>query len=239
MKKLGIALVVLIAILSGALFWLRGNVDVLLRDALVRYGSEMTQAQTGVGRVKIDATNGKGVISDLNIGNPTGFKTSHAFKVKEISVVIDPASLAGDVVTVKKIAILAPDIVYEKGEVMTNFDAIQKNITDYLGPSDEKPSEKKLIVDELTIRSIKAQASAPFMGGKTMSIKLQDLVLHNLGKEKGGITPGELGQIVASALKKQLTGAVSFNKLGKAMGETAGVAAKSAKDAVGKVKSLF
>lgn len=243
MKKLGIVLLVLIAVVAGALLWLRGNMDSLVRDAIAKYGSEMTQAKVSVGNVKISAANGEGVISDLSIDNPKGFKTPHAFKVREFTIAIDPASVAGDVVTVKKIAIVAPDVIYEKGDTMTNFDAIQKNIADYLGPSSGKPSGKKLIVEELTIRDAKAEASAPFLDGKTMAVSLPDLSLHDLGKAKGGITPGELGQEIAGALKNQLSSAVSFDKLGKAISEKTGEVTKSAKEtagkATGKIKSLF
>jgi hypothetical protein len=239
MKKLGITLLVLTAIFFGTLFWLHGNLDGLLADAIAKYGSEMTQAKISVGGVQLNATNGEGVIRDLTIKNPKGFKTEHAFSVKEFAIVIDPASLAGDVVLVKKIAIIAPDVIYEKGDTMTNFDAIQKNIADYLGPSKGTTSSKKLIVEELTIRNIKAQASAPFMGGKTMTVAVPDLTLRKLGKSKGGITPGELGQIVSDAMKKQLAGSISFNTLSNVISGTASGAVNSAKDAVGKALSLF
>lgn len=70
MKKVGIALVVFIAVVAGALYWLRNNLDSLVRDAIAKYGSEMTQAKVSVGSVKIDAVNGEGIISDFEIGNP-------------------------------------------------------------------------------------------------------------------------------------------------------------------------
>lgn len=238
-KKLGIAVLVLIASFAGALFWLHGNLDGLLRDAIIKYGSEMTQARVSVGGVKINATNGEGIISDLTIQNPKGFKTPYAFKVRELIVIIEPSSLTGDVVNVKKIAIVAPDVIYEKGDSTTNFDVLQKNIAEYIGPSDEKSSGKKLIVEELTIRNIKAQAAASFMSGKTITVNLPDLVLHNIGKAKGGITPGELGQVIAGALKKQLSGSINFNKLSKSIADNASLAAKSAKDAVNKALNLF
>ncbi len=236
MKKVGIALVVFIAVVAGALYWLSNNLDSLVRDAIAKYGSEMTQAKVSVGSVKIDAVNGEGIISDFEIGNPQGFKTPYAFKVKEFTVAIDPATLTGNVITIKKIAIIAPDVIYEKGDSMTNFDAIQKNIAEYLGPSEEG---KKLIVDEFKLRDAKAQAAAAFMDGKTVDVDLPDLTMRNIGKKEGGITPGELGQRIAGAMKKQLAGAISFDKLGKAAqqaGEAIGEAAGSAAD---KIKSLF
>ncbi|HQR51063.1 MAG TPA: hypothetical protein PKW44_05445 [Methylophilaceae bacterium] len=245
MKKLGLALLVLIVIVASALLWLRGNLDGLVRDAIAKYGSEMTQARVSVDGVKISAASGKGIISGLAIGNPKGFKTPRALNIQEFTVAIDPATIAGDVVTVKKIAIIAPNVVYEKGETMTNFDAIQNNIANYLGPSDNKTSEggKKLIVEKLTIRGARAEVSAAFMDGKTVTVDLPDLTLRNMGKAKGGITPGELGQEIAGALQKQLAHAVNFDKIGKAIGESASATAKEAAEASGKavdkVKSLF
>ena len=82
------------------------------------------------------------------------------------------------------------------------------------------------------MRDAKAQASAAFMNGKTVAVPLPDIALHNLGKAKGGITPGELGQEITSALKAKLATAVSFDRLLKSGGE--------ALDKAGaKIKGLF
>jgi hypothetical protein len=232
MKRPAATLLVLAAIAGAVLFWLSGNIDGLIKDAIISYGSPMTQAKVSVGAVKIAPADGRGAISDLVVGNPAGFKTSHALKVARIDVEVDVASVPKDVIVVRRIAIQAPDVIYEKGDAMTNFDAIQKNIASYLGPSEGKKDGKKLIVEELTIRDAKAQASAAFLAGKSVSVPLPDITLKNLGKAKGGITPGELGQEVASALKAKLTGAVSFDRLMKSTGEVL-------ESAGSKVKGLF
>ena len=232
MKKLAIALLVLAAIAGAGVFWLSGNLDGLIKNAISSYGSAMTQATFSVGAVKITPADGKGTISDLLIGNPPGFKTTHALKVGRIDIEIDIASVPKDVIVIRRIAIHAPDVIYEKGDAMTNFDAIQKNIASYVGPSDSKKDGKKLIVEELTIRDAKAQASAAFLAGKTVSVPLPDITLKNLGKAKGGMTPGELGQEVTGALKAKLTGAVSFDRLMKSTGEVL-------ESAGSKVKGLF
>lgn len=228
MKKLAIAVLLLLVVVAGALFWLRQNVDGLVKNAVEKYGSEMTKAPVTVESVHIDAADGRGVIRGLSIGNPAGFKTSHAVKVAEIEVVIDIRSLAGDVVTLPKIAVGAPDVIYEKNDTTTNFDAIQKNIADYVGPS-KSEGGKKLIVGEFSVRDAKARASAAFMNGKTVEVGLPDIVLRDLGKSKGGVTPGELGQEIAGAIKQKLSAAVSFDRLMKSMAsglESAGQAIK-------------
>jgi hypothetical protein len=219
MKILAAVLVILAAIIGAAVFWLSGNMDSLMKTAIGDYGSAMTQAKVSVDAVKIAPADGKGTISNLLIGNPAGFKTAYAVKVGQIDVDIDIASVTRDVIVIRRIAINAPDVIYEKGDVMTNFDAIQKNIASYLGPADSKKEGKKLIVEELTIRDAKAQASAAFMNGKTVNVPLPDITLKNLGKAKGGISPGELGQEITGALKAKLTAAVSFDRLMKSTGE--------------------
>jgi len=219
MKILAAVLFALVAIIGAAVFWLSGNLDSLLKTAIGDYGSAMTQAKVSVDTVKIAAADGKGTISNLLIGNPAGFKTAHAIKVGQIDVDIDIASVTRDVIIIRRIAINAPDVVYEKGDSMTNFDAIQKNIASYLGPADSKKEGKKLIVEELTIRDASAQASAAFMNGKTVNVPLPDITLKNLGKARGGISPGELGQEIAGALKARLSAAVSFDRLMKSTGE--------------------
>jgi hypothetical protein len=231
MKKIALILAVLAVVFGAGLFWLSGNLDSLVKTAIAEHGSKMTQARVNVEAVNIAPTDGKGTISNLTIGNPAGFKTSHAMKVGRIDVAIDIASVTKDVILVRHIMIDAPDVIYEKGETMTNFDAIQKNIADYIGPAERKKDApgKKLIVEELTITNARAQASAAFMGGKTVSVPLPDISLKNIGKAKGGVTPGELGQEVAGALKAKLGSAVSFDKLMKSTSEAlnkAGAAVK-------------
>lgn len=232
MKKLSAAVLVLAAVAGAGLFWLSGSLDGLIKSAVASYGNAMTKAEVNVGAVKIAPADGKGTISDLLIGNPPGFKTAHAMKVGRIDLEVDLTSIPKDVIVVRRIAIQSPDVIYEKGDAMTNFDAIQKNIASYLGPSDSKKDGKKLIVEELTIRDARAQASAAFLNGKTISIPLPDITLKNLGKAKGGISPGELGQEVAGALKAKLTGAVSFDRLMKSTGEVL-------ESAGGKLKGLL
>lgn len=219
MKKIAAVLLILVAVVGGALFWLSGNIDGLIKDAIENYGGAMTQAKVSVGAVKIVPVDGKGTISNLVIGNPAGFKTAHALKVARIDIDIDIASVTRDVILIRRIAVVAPDVIYEKGEAMTNFDAIQKNIAAYLGPAGGKKDGRKLIVEQLSIRDAKAQASAAFMNGKTVSVPLPDITMKDLGRAKGGITAGELGQEVAGALKAKLTDAVSFDRLLKSAGD--------------------
>lgn len=222
MKKMLYLLLALILVAVGVgVYWLRGNLDGLVAQAIRDYGSAMAQASVKVDKVHIQTTDGHGELQGLFIGNPKGFKTPHALKAERVELEVDLATLARDVIVIKKVAVIAPDVIYEKADGTTNFDALQKNIAQYLGPQ-EKPKpgekEKKFIVQDFVVRDAKAEASAAFMDGKTVSVPLPDIHLRDLGKAKGGATAGELAQEMTAAVKAQLSGAVSFDKLMKSTG---------------------
>lgn len=224
---LPLAALLLLAVGVGV-FWLRGNLDSLVAQAIRDYGSAMTQARVDVAKVSIQSTDGHGTLQDLFIGNPPGFKTPYALTAQRVELEVDITTLASDIVVLRKVAILAPDIVYEKNENHTNFDALQKNIARYLGLQPGK-NEKKFIVQDFVLRDAKAQASAAFMDGKTVTVPLPDIHLRNLGQAKGGATAAELAAEITAALQARLTGAVRFDKLMQSAGNALEKAGKALK----------
>lgn len=236
MKKAVIAFGVILIIVGVALFWLHNNLDNLVKSAIEKYGSQMTGTKVQVASVKIMPTEGTGIVRGLVVGNPSGFKTPYALKVGAIEIGLDVSTITKPVVVIKKIAVASPDVIYEKANGTTNFDAIQKHIADYVGPSSGNSGGggggKKLIVGQLSVRNAKAQASAGFLKGRTVSVTLPNITLNNIGRAQGGVTPGELGQTVAGALKSKLEASVSFDALARSMGNTVDKA-KSA------IKGLF
>jgi hypothetical protein len=233
MKKVLLALAALLLLLIvGGAFWLQGNLDGLVQAAIGKYGSAMTGATVKVQAVKLKTIDGHGLLKGLLVGNPAGFKTPYAVKADTIELEVDVASLTKDVVLVKKIAVLAPEVIYEKGDARTNFDAIQANIAAYLGPAQNTGPGKKLIVQEFVIRGAKAQVSASFLNGQTVTVALPDITLRDLGKAKGGLTPGELGLEITNAVEKRLLSSVNMGALAKSVG--------SALDKAGSaIKGLF
>jgi hypothetical protein len=231
-KKVLLPLLVIALLGVGTLYWISDNLDEIVASAIAHSGSAMTQSRVGVEKVEIAPKNGKGIVSGLVIGNPKGFKTPYAIRVERIELDVDLATITRDVTVIRMLVIDKPDVIYEKGPLGTNFDAIQKNIAAYLGPKGKAPERggPRMIIEELTICNANAQASADFLGGKTISIPLPDIVLKNLGQAKGGITPGELGQEIANALKAKLIIAGNFERLKRSTGDVvdkAGSAVKS------------
>lgn len=223
MKKIYIALLaVLLLIVTAVLYiWLANPLNALVKSAIEKYGSEMTQAQVSVSGVDLSPTDGKGVLSGLALGNPKGFKSKHALKAGRIELALEPGSLTRDVVLIHKIHVDAPYISYEKNDKgVTNFDAIQRNVQSYVGVSkkaskEEKKAETRMIIESLVIRNAKVNYN------NLMDLKLPDIHLRNIGKRSGGATSAEVTRAIVSELNKQL--AITLAK-SAAVGAVGGVA---------------
>jgi hypothetical protein len=211
--KIALGALLLIAAAIGIGLWTRNNLDHLVKQAIEEQGSAMTGVKVRVGAVRIAPGDGIGEISDLLIGNPAGFHTPHLLKVAQIRIHIDLASVLQPVIHLHEISVLAPDVIYEKSEQQTNIDALQTNIQRATGASGNTDGSKqpRLRLDLFQLRAATAHASAGFMQGKSASISLPDITLRDIGKD-GGVTPAELGQIIAGAIKQKLSLAYNFDR---------------------------
>ena len=233
-----------LALLWGVIYWINSNLNRVARELMINYVSEMAQAKVSIDNVAIDMTNGKCVIKNFVLANPKGFQADYAIKVKEFSLEIVPSTLTEQVIVIKRIQIVAPEIIYESSEKSTNFDMIQRNISAYLGPTKpQSPNDKKIRVDHLSIKSGKVRALAAFMNGQSVDFDLPDIYMNDLGKSENGLSPGQLGQVIISALKKELIATVNFTKLANGLVDAATDLAKTVQESPGemvnKLKSLF
>lgn len=205
MKKSHIALIVLAVIAAAIVYlWINNPLNGLVKTAIEKYGSEMTQARVSVSGVDLSPTDGKGALSRLSLGNPKGFKTDHAFNVGLIELALEPASLVEEVILIRKINIDAPDIIFEKSDSGTNFDAIQRNVERYLGAGKkadkkEHSPSKKMIIDSLVIRNAKVNYNG------LLDFKLPDIELRNIGKKSGGATSAQVTKAIIAELNKKIS----------------------------------
>lgn len=220
----GLALVAMLAI--GVAWWLNRGLDGIVQRAIGHYGSQMTGSRVAVDAVELRTVDGRGVIRGLVVGNPAGFRAPHAIKVGVIDVSLDARTIADPVVVIKRIVIESPDVIYEKGESQTNFEAIQQHIAQALGTSANRSDSgtgsssgsRRLIVQELVIRNARAQATAAGLAGQSISTTLPDITLRDIGREQGGVTPAQLGHIVTKALTQRLVASLGFERAFKSLG---------------------
>lgn len=204
MKKT-LAIVAVLAVAAvAAYFMLQNPLGRLVKLAIEEFGPEMTQATVKVSKVEISATDGRGALSGLFLGNPRGFKSDHALKAGTVQIELEPASLAKDVIVIRKILIDAPQIGYEKAGDITNFDAIQRNVEAYLGAKGGKgenpkqESGKRMIIGSFVIRNAKVNYN------DMLELTLPDIELRNVGKRAGGATSAQVVKAIITELNTQL-----------------------------------
>jgi hypothetical protein len=116
MKKILGILIVLAVLAVAAFFALSNPLGRLVKLTIENFGPDMLHAEVRVSDVQISTADGQGKLSGLHLGNPRGFKTDHAFNADTVEIVIEPASIAQDVIVLHKVLIDAPHIIYEKGD---------------------------------------------------------------------------------------------------------------------------
>ncbi len=208
----GLLALVVVALVGGAI-WLYVSLDFVVKHAIESYGPDIVGAKVAVESVKLAPASGAGAIRGLAIGNPPGFHSAQSVAVGTIDVAIDPASIAKDVVHVRRIAVIAPVITYESRRGGSNFDVMQRNVARRAGGSAASGKQTRLIVDQLVIRDARV-IYAPEIAtrGATISFDLPDIQLVDIGKRQGGVTPAELTNLILQAL---------VARMAKAMGRSA------------------
>ena len=208
-KTLGV-LAVLIVVAAGIAFWAWNSLDLLVRVALEHYGPQVTGVSVSVGTIQLSASDGKGVLRDLELGSPAGFSAPHAAHVGEMQVTLDPGSLRQAVVRIHDIEVEAATITYERSEHGTNIAAIRGHIEDYIAakaqsaqdePAQARTGHRKFIVERLRIAHAHVTMTETALRGQGITFDLPDVELSGLGEREGGLTASEIGQRVAAALE--------------------------------------
>jgi hypothetical protein len=196
------ALAVVALVVAGV--WLYLSLDHVVKRAIEGYLPDILGAAVELDEVRLAPADGAGTLRGLRIGNPAGFRAPHAATAGTIALAVDPASVMKDVVLVRRIAVERPSITYEPGAKGANFEVLQRNVARYVGTGEAKGG-RRLIVESLTIRGARVTyAPQVGRGTATISFDLPDIQLRNVGKDRGGVTPGELAKIVVDALAARI-----------------------------------
>jgi uncharacterized protein involved in outer membrane biogenesis len=204
MKKLLIFIGAIVAVLVIGFLVLAFSLGSIVKNGVNRVGPEVTQSKVELGDARISPFSGQGTLSNLVIGNPQGWQSSHAFALREISVHVDPGSLRGDHVVVNSIVIDQPDIIYESRLTTSNLQDLMKNIQQAAG-TEKKTETKDGKPVKIEVKSFRLQnAKITVMGaGAAATVDMPPVVLENLGTREGGLTPEQLTVAVMKEVTAQ------------------------------------
>lgn len=199
MKVIGIliGLVVLaVAGVAGYLFFYAGDV---VERGIERFGPDYLGTSVDVGKVDMDFVAGRGAVTDLSVGNPSGFSGPYSMRLSEISTTLDVANSTSELVVIKDITVRGASLAAVARAQKTNFQQMMDNIERAMGPGDSSASssdaggpEVKFIVDRFSFSEADVSLSSDILGDKQLSIP--SFVLTDIGRKTNGATAAELAR---------------------------------------------
>lgn len=216
MKKILIGLGVLVVVVAVGVYVFLGSLNDIVRAAVEKVGSDMTQTSVTLNEVDIELTSGKGALRGFAVTNPSGFSDDAAFKFDEVTVDLDIASVRSDPIVIKEIVIQGPNVVYEFGEDGdNNLNRLNKNVQSKAGSggsSSKSGDTPNIVIENVYLRDGTVSVVAPLLNEK-MSVPLPTIHLTDIGKEGKGATPEEIADQLMAAVLKGAQDAVAQAKI--------------------------
>jgi hypothetical protein len=204
---LRLALLAIVLVVVG-LFVLVGNIDRVAKTAIEGGATYATGVNVTTQSVGLSLLGGQLNVNNLNIPNPTGYKTPHMLNMGNFQVALSLPSLTTDTVVVPILALENLDLyIEEQADGSNNVSAILANVQKVAGPSDpSKPSEpadtsssKKVKVDTLILRNITAHVHPRGIASVAgpISVTIPEIKLE-------GVTPDNAQGLAISELYERI-----------------------------------
>ena len=224
--KILLSVIIVVAlVVSAAMFFVFKNMDDLIKTAVETVGSDVTQVQVSLNRVKTDLSAGRIELHNLSIANPEGFDGHYLFDMKQVAIQVNPASvresMSGGVIVIDEILIEAANISAEMKGTATNIQQLQKNVKASTSSNAKQTSKKlpvtstkaeseaidvRLMVAKFRFVDSQLQLSTDQWGNRT--VNMPDIVMNNLGDRKTGLTPEQLANLVVERITKNVQKAI-------------------------------
>lgn len=200
MKK-KIALILLLIIIGGGYYtWTK--MDRIIKASIERFAPKYLGVPVSVQNVDVSPFTGEGSLKVLVIGNPEGFKSDFAIKLRGISIKMDPKTLIDDTIIINNITVDKPEIIYELSNVGNNLETLKKNASKGKPKSNtDEELAKKVIVEYMLIKDGTVRAG---FGNSKATLPLPDIELRNIGKEEGGTSFAKAGSKVVTSIIKNV-----------------------------------
>jgi len=199
-----VAIVLLLLLGSGV--YLSRNLPEIIKGIVEKEAPQVTGTDVTLGGVQIIYGTGRVVVKDLVIKNPTGFSSPHAFWLHKLVFQISIPSVFRDVVVIDELSIENANIIAEQAgnSLKTNLQVIADHAKNATGNAKNSPSDsapKKVIIREFRFTGNSIDLVSEQWGDRTIAIP--DLVLNDIGKKEGGLTPDQLSQRIIKLVTRQ------------------------------------
>jgi hypothetical protein len=215
LKTFGIVVVVLL-VAGGLLFsYLLSNLDSLVKQAIETVGSQVVGTQVSVDQVVISLDEGRGEISGLRIANPRGFQAGDALASERIVLDLDIANTSAALVTIESIIVSGARINAVQAGGENNLQTLLDNIrrSDDGSTKQSDASSTKLIIDEFRFEDAQVSVALAGLPGGGRSAAVPNVVLRDIGRKDGGISPGQAArQILEPLMQRSMEAGIGISR---------------------------
>ena len=230
-KIMAVILVILVVLLTIGYF----NSGKIVTTAINTMGPKVAGTEVSVDGFNLNLFTGKAELTGLLVGNPEGYKTENAIKLKNVLIDFKTTSLLSDTIVINKILVDAPKITLEQNITGgSNLKTIGENAAggkekaaEKKAKAKEKKAEekakekadakegkeakpgKKIVIEQFLLTDGKIKVSVAGMQGFGATIPLPTLEIKEIGKEKGGASLTEVIQKILSSIINATTSAVT------------------------------
>jgi hypothetical protein len=244
------AVIVLIVLIIGSAIVADVFLDDIAKKGIETVGPEIAKVSVKLDGVHLSLLTGSAKVKGLVVGNPEGYKTSHAISVGSVAVGVNPLSVLSDKIVMRSVRVEALEITFEGGLRENNLSKIMDNVNaapkSGAAPSTDAPAQagnkpaRKYEVDDFLITGAKVHVNFTGLGG--MTLPLPPIHLTDLGRNNDGLTVTDLTRRVLDAITSATLKAVSSavtdignnaGKLGKETGKAVGKGANKITKGIG------
>jgi uncharacterized protein involved in outer membrane biogenesis len=232
-----IVVLVLIAVVAGAIYYLSSNVDRIAAGLIEKHGSAATGTPVRVGTVAIDLRAATGTISGLSVANPEGFTEEAAIEFGDFNLGLDAKSLFSDPVVVQNIAADDAVLRIEQLGARSNLQVLLDNLrSNTAGEPAERGPGPRVVIQRFALSGANVSLSVPGLD-EQRTVEVPDVVLTGIGQKSGGVTGAELAReilepLLSEALQSSAAQGVK-EKVREKLGEKAGELADGLLDRLG------
>ncbi len=194
----------------------------VVEQAIETAGPVLTGTSVELDDVELSLFDGRGSVKGLVIGNPKGFKTHYAIRVREARVQLVPSSVLGDKIVIRDVRIDSPEINFERKDDTNNLERILEHLQSALGAGAgggvELPDgqaiwdaliEQKLQIDHLLMKDAEVHATAKVLDTKSLDLPPFSIELSELGSRPKGASVARVSATVMRKISTQVSLAVT------------------------------
>lgn len=212
MKKVLIALGVIVVIIAAGLVYVYTQLDTIVAGIIEQQGSAATGTPVAVSGVSIDLRDARGEISDLSVGNPEGYGGT-AVDLGGFVIRIDPGSLAEDTIVLNEVTVSGARVNMVQRASGNNLRELLDNLRAGAGATGDEPAAegaaRRLIVERFVLEDASASVSLPELG-EERSVDIPRIELTGIGRATGGATGAEVArQVLEPVVERALRSAAA------------------------------